>query len=79
MKFEDAEYGAGARNALYSARIIQEPEPLIGGDPFDCEYDAQGVCVKRNYCIGESARPDDNCLSVAALRAWTSLIFLEYY
>ena len=78
MEFEDSQYGASARSALYYARVIQEPEVLIVGDPFGCEYDTQGQCIKRNYCIGLNAQPDDNCLSVAEPRAWTSPIFLEY-
>ena len=78
MEFEDPEYGGSARSALYYARVIQEPQPLISGDPFGCEYDAQGQCIKRNYCVGANARADNNCLSVAEPRAWTSPIFLEY-
>ena len=78
MTFEDAQYGAGARSALYYARVIQEPEPLINGDPFGCEYDAQGKCIKRHYCVGENAKPDNDCLAAAEPRAWTSPIFLEY-
>lgn len=77
MQFEDPDYGASARSALYYARVIQAPEPLIVGDPFGCEYDEQGQCVKRNYCVGENAPADNDCLSVAEPRAWTSPIFLE--
>ena len=78
VTFEDAQYGAGARSALYYARVIQEPEPLINGDPFGCEYDAQGKCIKRHYCVGENAKPDNDCQAAAEPRAWTSPIFLEY-
>lgn len=67
-EFEDPDYGSGARSALYYARVIQEPEPLIVGDPFGCDYDETGQCVRRNYCIGADAEP----------RAWTSPIFVEY-
>ena len=78
MEFEDSQYGAGARSALYYARVIPEPEVLIVGDPFGCEHHTQGQCIKRHYCIGANARPVDNGLSVAESRAWTSPIFLEY-
>jgi Protein of unknown function (DUF3604) len=77
VEFEDPDYGVSARSALYYARVIQEPEMLIQGDPFSCEYNEQGECVKRNYCIGENATPDKNCLSEAEPRAWTSPIFVE--
>jgi hypothetical protein len=78
VEFEDPEYAAGDRSALYYARVIQAPELLIVGDPFGCEYDAEGNCISRNYCVGENARPGNNCLSEAEPRAWTSPIFVEY-
>jgi Protein of unknown function (DUF3604) len=78
VEFDDPEYGNSARSALYYARVIQEAEPLIAGDPFGCEYDAQGQCIKRNYCIGANAKPDMDCLAEAEPRAWTSPIFVEY-
>jgi hypothetical protein len=78
VEFQDPDYAAGGRSALYYARVIQEAEPLIDGDPFGCEYDEQGQCIKRNYCIGKNAAPDNNCLGEAEPRAWTSPIFIEY-
>ncbi|MDX1733348.1 MAG: hypothetical protein R3228_03245, partial [Halioglobus sp.] len=77
-EFEDPEYAASGRPALYYARAIQQPELLIAGDPFGCEYDEQGNCVKRRYCIGGNAESDNDCLGEAEPRAWTSPIFLEY-
>ncbi len=77
VEFEDPEYGQSGRPALYYARVIQESEQLISGDPFGCTYDDQGNCIQRNYCVGESATRDNNCLSAAEPRAWTSPIFLE--
>lgn len=78
VEFDDPDYTTGERSALYYARVIQEKQPLIVGDPFACQYDDAGICVKRNYCIGENAKPDMNCLSEAEPRAWTSPIFVEY-
>ena len=78
VEFDDPDYTTGERSALYYARVIQEKQPLIVGDPFACEYDEAGICIKRNYCIGENAKPDMNCLSEAEPRAWTSPIFVEY-
>lgn len=77
VEFEDPEYDISGRPALYYARVIQQVEPLISGDPFGCTYDEEGNCVARNYCVGESATRDNNCLSEAEPRAWTSPIFLE--
>jgi len=77
VEFEDPDYTVGMRPTLYYARVIQASEPLIGGDPFGCEYDEDGNCVRRNYCIGSNASPDNNCLAEAEPRAWTSPIFIE--
>ncbi len=78
VEFEDTDYEVGGRSTLYYARVIQETESLIVGDPFGCEYNEAGECIKRNYCIGENAKPDNNCLSEAEPRAWTSPIFVEF-
>ncbi len=78
FEFEDTDYILAERPAVYYARVIQEEEPLIGGDPFGCVYDEEGVCQRREYCIGERAGPQENCLAPAAPRAWTSPIYLEY-
>ena len=77
VEFEDPEYLASGRPALYYARVIQAAEPLISGDPFGCEYNEAGECVQRNYCVGANAEPDNLCLAEAEPRAWTSPIFLE--
>ncbi len=78
IEFEDTEFSTDARDALYYVRAIQEPQQLINGDPFGCEYDEQGVCVKRRYCIGKEASRDNNCLAEAEPRAWSSPIFVDY-
>jgi hypothetical protein len=78
VEFEDPDYTGSQRSALYYARVIQESEPLVVGDPFGCEYNEHGQCVKRNYCIGPNAQPDMDCLAEAEPRAWTSPIFVEY-
>ena len=77
VEFEEPNYASAKRPALYYARVIQQAEPLTGGDPFSCEYDEEGNCIKRNYCIGEVASRDNNCLAEAEPRAWTSPIFIE--
>jgi hypothetical protein len=78
VEFRDDEFAATKRPALYYARVIQEPQLLIQGDPFGCEYDEQGNCLARNYCIGDRASADNDCLAEAQPRAWTSPIFVEY-
>jgi len=78
VEFEDPDYVPSARPALYYARAIEAPQALVGGDPFGCEYDGEGNCRRRHYCIGENAPADENCTAAAEPRAWTSPIFLEF-
>ncbi len=77
VDFEDPEIRHAGRAVLYYARVVQEAEPLHGGDPFGCEFDDQGQCVKRRYCLREDAL-DNNCLAPAEPRAWTSPIFIDF-
>ena len=77
FEFEDPDYASGGRSTLYYARVIQEAEPLIVGDPFGCEYDDAGNCISRTYCMGENAPADEDCTSMAEPRAWSSPIYLE--
>ncbi|MFK7977548.1 MAG: DUF3604 domain-containing protein [Halioglobus sp.] len=77
VEFDDPEYMAQGRSTLYYARVIQEKESLIAGDPFGCERNDVGECVSYTYCVGKTASPDNNCQGEAEPRAWTSPIFLE--
>jgi len=77
VEFEDPEYASNGRPVLYYARVIQEAELLLLGDPFGCERNETGECVRYDYCRGENAPRDKQCQSEAEPRAWTSPIFLE--
>ena len=65
----------GGREAAYYVRAIQETTEVIHGDPFRCEYDAAGMCVKTSYCVGIDK--EDDCLSPAQHRAWSSPIYVR--
>ncbi|MGI9284760.1 MAG: DUF3604 domain-containing protein [Pseudomonadales bacterium] len=77
VEFEDTEFLQQGRETVYYVRAIQEPSPAINGDPFHCEYDTQGNCIKMNFCIGERATRDKDCLESAEERAWSSPIFID--
>ena len=77
VEFKDEEFARAGRSALYYARVIQQPELLIAGDPFGCEYNEDGNCIRRNYCIDSDAVPDNNCATEARPRAWTSPIYVD--
>lgn len=76
-EFDDPDYAGARRPALYYARVIQQAEPLIAGDPFGCERNEEGECVSYNYCVGANAARDNQCQANAEPRAWTSPIFVE--
>jgi hypothetical protein len=74
--FTDESFVAGGREAVYYARVIQEATPTIQGDPLGCEYNEAGVCVKTNLCMGGGVEED--CLSPAEHRAWSSPIYVTF-
>lgn len=77
-EFEDADFVSRGREALYYVRAIEAPSPAINGNPFHCERDSSGACVRTRYCVGEAATRDNDCLAPAEERAWSSPIFVDY-
>ena len=78
VEFADAEFETSGRDAIYYARAIEAPAPLIHGDnPLGCEFDEQGNCVEINPC-GFDTPVEDDCLSEAEPRAWSSPIFVNH-
>jgi hypothetical protein len=71
----DPEYAALGRDALYYARVFEEPELAINAANLRCERDAAGNCTKVNLCGRED--PNEQCLAPREPRAWSSPIFLE--
>lgn len=74
-EFSDPDFMRDGREAAYYVRAIQEATPTIQGDPFGCEYDEQGNCLRTNYCVGIDREED--CLSPAEHRAWSSPIYIN--
>ncbi len=79
VEFEDADFVAGGRPALYYARAIQEPTPAVNGAGLRCkERDARGVCLAVDPCYGDYRTPaSDDCLAPVQERAWSSPIFVD--
>ena len=78
VEFEDPEFVAGGRDAVYYVRAIQEPTPAVNAGGLRCTYDAQGECVKVNPCYGDYRTPyTDDCLLPNEERAWSSPIYLR--
>ena len=79
VSFEDPEFPASNREAIYYVRALQEPTEAINGDPMRCERDAAGHCIRAHFCpaSGPGFNPDDACLGMVRERAWSSPIFVR--
>jgi hypothetical protein len=77
--FEDPDFAAGARDAVYYARAVEEPSPAVNAANLRCSYDAEGNCVSMNPCWGDWRTPaSDTCLSETEERAWSSPIYVDW-
>jgi hypothetical protein len=78
VEFEDPEFQAGGRRAIYYARAIEEPSPAVNAGALRCEYDWSGKCIAVHPCYGDYRTPaDDDCLSMTEERAWSSPIYVD--
>lgn len=79
VEFEDPEFNAESRDAIYYVRAIQKPSLGVNAGGLRCEYDDNGQCVKVNPCFGDYRTDyNDECLSPNEERAWSSPIFVDY-
>jgi hypothetical protein len=79
IEFDDPEFAAAGRDALYYVRAIQEPGPTINGAGLRCTRDDSGRCVSVSPCYGDPKTDyEDDCLAEAEERAWSSPIYLEF-
>ena len=62
---------------LYSERVGALTLTAADEDAAQRAFSHLKLCIRRNYCIGSNATPDNNCLAEAEPRAWTSPIFIE--
>ncbi len=78
VEFDDPEFASAARDAVYYARAIEAPDLMVhGSNPMGCRYDENGTCVEIDSCDGDAPYEDD-CLSEAEPRAWSSPIFVDF-
>jgi hypothetical protein len=77
VEFEDPEFAAGGREAIYYVRAIQEPTPAVNAGQLRCKYDAEGNCVELDPCYGDyRTDKDDDCTAPNEERAWSSPIYV---
>jgi len=73
VQFEDPDFPAAERDALYYVRAIQEPSLAVHADPLRCERDAAGRCIEADPCPAGL-----DCLAPTEERAWSSPIYVGY-
>jgi hypothetical protein len=79
VEFDDPEFPAAGRSALYYVRAVQEPTPAVNGTGLRCRTrDESGVCLEVDPCYGDFRTPaSDDCLAPVQERAWSSPIFVD--
>ncbi|HVN85979.1 MAG TPA: DUF3604 domain-containing protein [Candidatus Binatia bacterium] len=78
VQFEDPDFVASGRPAVYYARAIEEPSPAVNAGQLRCKYDESGRCIDVHPCYGDyrTAKSDD-CLTTIEERAWSSPIYID--
>jgi hypothetical protein len=77
VEFEDPEFVAGGREAVYYVRAVQEATPAVNAGALRCEVGADGACLRPHPCYGDvRTPPGDDCLAPSEERAWSSPIFV---
>ncbi len=76
VSFEDPDFAAGGRNALYYVRAIEAPAPGVNAGGVRCEYDGSGECIEVDLCGGDAS--DADCLGEHEPKAWSSPIFVDF-
>jgi hypothetical protein len=78
VAFEDAEFAAAGRDAVYYVRALQSETPAINGANLRTEFDADGNAVRVTPCAGGHRTPaSDDCLAPVQERAWSSPIYVD--
>ncbi len=75
VTFEDPDFGAVGRDAVYYARAVEEPTPKINAGQLRCTRDAEGRCREVDLCGTDDA---DDCLGTYEPRAWSSPIYVDF-
>jgi hypothetical protein len=78
VQFEDSDFVASGRPAVYYARAFEAPSPMVNGKNLRCDYDASGRCVEVHPCYGGyRTDPSDDCVAELEERAWSSPIYVD--
>ena len=78
IEFDDPDFAAAARDAVYYVRAIEAPSMAIhGSNPLGCSYDEAGRCISVSPC-GVRVPKSEDCLSETRQRAWSSPILVDF-
>jgi hypothetical protein len=78
VAFEDPEYAASGRDALYYVRALQAETPAINGANLRTRFAENGSAVAVDPCFGSLRTPEaEDCLAPVQERAWSSPIFID--
>ena len=79
VEFNDPHFVQEGRDALYYARVLEEPVQTVNADNLRAEFDQAGNVVSISPCHGDyRTEASEDCLAREQQRAWSSPIFVGY-
>ncbi|MGB4055929.1 MAG: hypothetical protein WBK07_08425, partial [Porticoccaceae bacterium] len=79
IEFDDPDFAAEGRDALYYIRALEEPIATINGANLRATFDNQGNVVNTDPCYGDFRTAEkDDCKNPNNQRAWSSPIFVDF-
>ncbi len=75
IEFQDPDFVASGRDALYYVRAVEKAIPMVNADTLRVKRDAAGKVVSVKPCIQQA--PTDDCLAPEHPLAWSSPIFVQ--
>jgi hypothetical protein len=79
VEFEDPNFAADGRDALYYIRALEEPVATINGGNLRTTFDSNGKAISTDPCFGDFRTAEqDDCRNLGSQRAWSSPIYVDY-